>query len=117
MSVMGVSAFMLRDELIGGLGTLLPKSLSSTTLKAFSVGMVGFRWLHKGDDQHQCQSEMQTSQRARGKEFCTCTKQVAYGVKDLYGAISSCLLNSGMKLVLGIWDASGKAEFSGRVAG
>lgn len=45
--------------------------------------------MHKGDHHHQCLSEMQTSQRARGKELCTCTKQVAYGAKDVYAAISS----------------------------
>jgi len=80
---------MLRDELITGLGTSIPKSLNSTSLKAFSVGMVGFRRLHKGGDHQQCLSEMQTSQTARGNRFCTCTKQVASGVKDLCGAISS----------------------------
>lgn len=89
MSMMGSNAFMLRDELIAGLETLLPKRLSSAVLKAFLVVMVSFRYLHKADGQHERLNKMQSSQRARSKGFCTCTKQEAYGVKDLYGAISS----------------------------
>lgn len=50
---MGSNAFMLRDELIAGLGTLLPKRLSSAVLKAFLVVMVSFRYLHKEDGQHE----------------------------------------------------------------
>lgn len=43
MNMMGSNAFILKYELITGLGNLLPKNLSSAALKAFLVAMAGFR--------------------------------------------------------------------------